>query len=103
MHTEQNITALTITNNEARSRFEAHIGEQTALLEYTCVTGLIVYSHTEVPKNLEGQGIASQLARTALEYARSNDLKVMPLCPYVATYIRRHPEYKALLRAGFSV
>ena len=92
-----------ITNNEDRHRFEAHIGEQTAVLEYTLATGLIVYNHTEVPKNLEGQGIASQLARTALEYAKSNDLKIMPLCPYVATYIRRHPEYKTLLRAGFNV
>ncbi len=94
---------LTITNNKDRHRFEAHIGEQTAVLEYTLATGLIVYNHTEVPKNLEGQGIANQLAHTALEYAKSNDLKIMPLCPYVATYIRRHPEYKALLRAGFNV
>ena len=94
---------LTITNNEARHRFEARIGEQTAVLEYTRATGLIVYNHTEVPKNLEGQGIASQLAKTALEFAREHELQVMPLCPYVATYMRRHPEYKELLRPGFHV
>lgn len=98
-----NPEALNITNNEARHRFEAHIGGQTAVLEYTLATSLIVYNHTEVPKTLEGQGIASQLAKTALEYAREHDLKIMPLCPYVATYIRRHPEYKALLRPGFNV
>ena len=94
---------LNIINNEDRHRFEAHIGGQTAVLEYTLATGLVVYNHTKVPKNLEGQGIATQLAHTALEYAKSNDLQIMPLCPYVATYIRRHPEYKALLRAGFNV
>ena len=94
---------LNITNNEARHRFEARVDEQTAVLEYTLATGLIVYNHTEVPKNLEGQGIATQLAHAALEYAKSNDLKIMPLCPYVASYIRRHPEYKTLLRAGFNV
>ncbi|MGB3850513.1 MAG: GNAT family N-acetyltransferase [Tunicatimonas sp.] len=94
---------LDIVNNEARHRFEARVGEQLAVLEYTLATGLIVYNHTEVPKTLEGQGIAGQLAKTALEFAQANELKIMPLCPYVATYIRRHPEYKALLRPGFNV
>ncbi len=59
---------MNITNNEARHRFEAHVGEQTAVLEYTLATGLIVCNHTEVPKTLEGQGIASQLAQTAAPY-----------------------------------
>jgi predicted GNAT family acetyltransferase len=95
--------ALNIINNENRHRFEARIGEQLAVLEYTRATGLIVYNHTEVPKGLEGRGIASQLAKTALDFAQASELKVMPLCPYVATYIRRHPEYKALLRPGFNV
>ena len=94
---------LTIQNNEAKHRFETHIGEQTAVLEYTLATGLIVYNHTEVPPDLEGQGIASQLAKTALAYAKEHDLQIMPLCPYVAAYIRRHPEYKPLVRPGFNV
>ena len=97
------MTDLTIENNEAKHRFETHIGDQLAVLEYTRATGLIVYNHTEVPENLEGQGIASQLAKVALDFARDNELKVMPLCPYVAAYIRRHPEYKELLRPGFNV
>lgn len=94
---------LTIQNNEAEHRFETHVGEQTAVLEYTRATNLIVYNHTEVPEALKGQGIASQLAKTALEYARDNHLKVMPLCPYVAAYIRHHPEYKELVQPGFNV
>ena len=98
-----NASDLTIENNEDRHRFEARIGEQIAVLEYTRATGLIVYNHTEVPRNLEGQGIASQLAEAALEFARNEGLKIMPLCPYVASYIRRHPEYKELLRPGFNV
>ncbi len=94
---------ITVENNEDRHRFEAHTGEDTAVLEYTLATNLIVYNHTEVPKHLEGQGIASQMAKVALEYAKEHNLKIMPLCPYVAAYIRRHPEYKSLLRAGFNV
>ena len=92
-----------ITNNEDKHRFEARIGSDTAVLEYTLASHIIVYNHTEVPKHLEGQGIASQMARVALEYAKENELQIMPLCPYVASYIRRHPEYKALLRPGFNV
>ena len=95
--------ALNIVNNEAKHRFEVKIGEQTAVLEYTRATGLIVYNHTEVPRDLAGQGIASQLAKTALDFARDNNLEVMPLCPYVAVYIRRHPEYRDVLRRGFNV
>ncbi len=95
--------ALNIINNEAKHRFEAEVGGQTAVLEYTRATGLMVYNHTEVPRDLEGQGIASQLAKTALDFARENALEVMPLCPYVAAYIRRHPEYRDVLRRGFNV
>ena len=94
---------LTIQNNEAKHRFETHIGDQVAVLEYTLAKGLIVYNHTEVPEALEGQGIASRLAKEALDYAKQHELKVMPLCPYVAAYIRRHPEYRELVRAGFNV
>ena len=101
--TSVNPNALNITNNEAKHRFETQIGSQVAVLEYTRATGLIVYNHTEVPRELKGQGIASQLAKTALEFARSNELDVMPLCPYVAAYIRRHPEYRDVLRRGFNV
>lgn len=93
----------TITNNEAKKRFEARVNQHTAVLEYILTKQEIVYTHTEVPKNLEGQGIASHLAKTALEYARDHDLKVMPLCPYMATYMRRHPEYRSLLRPGFNL
>ena len=90
---------LEVQNNEDRHRFETHVGEQVAYLEYMLAKEQIVYTHTEVPENLEGQGIASRLAQTALEYAQEKQLKVLPLCPY----IRRHPEYKPLLRPGINV
>jgi uncharacterized protein len=58
---------------------------------------LIVFLHTEVPKAIEGHGVAGKLARAALEYARDEGLGVIARCPFVAAYVRRHPEYQALL------
>ena len=58
-----------------------------------------IASHTGVPFALEGRGIASRLARAALEYARAHELKVVPLCSFVAGYIQKHPEYKDLLES----
>ena len=57
----------------------------------------IIFLHTSVPPALEGHGIANKLARTALEDARANGLMVVPECPFVASYIRRHQEYLDLV------
>jgi predicted GNAT family acetyltransferase len=59
--------------------------------------GRISFLHTYVPPELEGRGIAGQLARYALEHARANRLAVVPHCPYVRAYIDRHPEYQDLV------
>ena len=62
----------------------------------TCVVGRSS-THTVVPLALEGHGIAGRLARAALDYARDRGLSVVPLCPYVADYIGKHPEYEDLV------
>jgi hypothetical protein len=54
--------------------------------------------HTEVPKALEGRGIGSGLIRGVLDAARSEGLKVKPVCPFAKAYIERHPEYADLLQ-----
>lgn len=59
----------------------------------------IVFAHTEVPEELEGRGIASRLAKAALEFAKSKELAVIPLCPFVKSYIQRHPEYQPLVKS----
>jgi hypothetical protein len=73
----------------------------TAELTYTIAGSQIILKHTEVPKALRGGGIAGKLAHAALEYARSNDLKVIPICPYVIAYLTRHPEYQKLVQGKF--
>jgi predicted GNAT family acetyltransferase len=57
----------------------------------------IVFTHTIVPKAIEGRGVASKLIRAALDSARDQGLKVVAQCPFVAAYMQRHPETRDLL------
>ncbi len=91
------IDDLNVEHNFDARRFEIHYGDQTARLEYYLRGRTIVYTHTAVPLLLEGHGIAGRLAKEALDYARTNGLSVVPLCPYVADYIEKHPEYGDLV------
>ena len=86
-----------VTNNEAEQRYEIHLDNQIAVLEYEREGNQIVFIHTGVPHALERHGLANKLAHTALEDARAAKLTVVPLCPFVAEYIREHREYLPLL------
>jgi predicted GNAT family acetyltransferase len=87
-----------ITHNAEKQRFETNLDEAgLALLEYRRRGEQIIYTHTEVPSASEGHGIASSLAKFALDYARDNHLEVVPLCKFVVAYIRHHPEYLPLV------
>lgn len=59
--------------------------------------GMFELTRTEVPSQLEGKGVGSALARNALDYARDNDLRVVPTCPFIRSYIEKHPEYQDLV------
>ena len=86
-----------IEHNEPAERFEAKVDGQLAVVEYQRQGNTLYFTHTEVPSQFRGQGIAEKLARHALEYARSHQYTVVPMCSYISTYMRRHPEYKTLL------
>jgi predicted GNAT family acetyltransferase len=90
-----------IRNNEDESRFETTVDGHVAFTEYELEEpGNIVFTHTVVPGELSGRGIAGELAKHALDHARGKNLKVVPQCAYIAAYVRRHPEYEDLLAAG---
>jgi len=89
-----------VVHNEEASRFELDIEGQIALLTYRRFPDRIIFDHTEVPKPFEGHGIASRLARSALDFARANHLRVVPLCPFVSGFVRKHAEYQDLLAAS---
>jgi predicted GNAT family acetyltransferase len=87
----------TVIHDEKVGRFEVFESGQMGYLQYEERGNVIDLLHTIVPKQLEGEGVGSALVQAALNYARSANLKVIPTCPFVKTYIERHPEYKNLV------
>jgi predicted GNAT family acetyltransferase len=86
-----------IMNNQAEKRFELKVGDSVAALYYSMFEGKLYFNHTEVPEALQGQGIAGKLVEGALEYARTNHLPIVPMCPYASKFIQRNPQYQNLL------
>ena len=86
-----------IKHNELKNRFETEVEGKIALVDYRVNDGVYVVTHTEVPKELEGRGIAAALTKYLLDYVRENGLKVHPVCPYTKVYIQKHQEYNDLL------
>ena len=90
-----------VRNNEAAQRYEVALDGLLSLLDYERAGDRIVYTHTEVPDALEGRGIGSRLARTALDEARAQNLTVVPRCRFVSAYIQSHPEYLPLVDPAY--
>jgi len=86
-----------ITNNTQNMRFELRLDDQVAFLEYRMKHGNLALMHTEVPAVLEGRGLGSALAKYAFKYAEENKFPVLVYCPFVATFLKRHPEYNKQL------
>lgn len=86
-----------VTDNRAEHEFELEIDGLRAIAAYQLEGDTIVFTHTLVPKKLEGRGVGSKLIRGALDAARDRGLKVVPQCPFVKAYMERHSEYRDLL------
>jgi uncharacterized protein len=97
---ELNLDAVAVTHNEEAHRFEATVGGLRSLLAYRLFPDRIVLHHTEVPPPIEGHGMAAKLTRAALDFARSHHLRVVPLCPYVSSFVRKHREYQDLVSSA---
>ena len=90
-----------VVMNEATSRFEAYLDGETAFTEYVIHDGAMVLPHTVVPPAFEGRGVGSALAKAALGYARNHHHTVKPICPFIAGYIRKHPEWADIVETKF--
>ncbi|HEX8527906.1 GNAT family N-acetyltransferase [Allosphingosinicella sp.] len=88
-----------VTHDMRKRRFELESGGSTGFLTYILKDGAIVFTHTVVPPELEGQGIGSRIVRAGLDHARELGLSVVPQCSFVRTYIDRHSEYRDLVSA----
>jgi len=89
---------VTVTDAPERGRYEAWIdGDVVGYAAYERRGSLIVFTHTEVNEDRQGEGVAGTLARAALDDVRRRGLKAVPRCPYIAGWIRRHPDYVDVL------
>jgi len=92
-----------VDNTEAH-RFEASVkGQLAAYAEYTLPKDAIMFTHTEVMPEFEGKGIGSAIARHVLDAARARQLQVIPVCQFIAGYIRKHPEYVDIVQPASRV
>jgi uncharacterized protein len=97
-----------VTDNPAESRYEVRVGGELAgFVVYHLRGQQISLIHTEVDPRFQGLGLASHLARFGLDDARKRNLAVLPSCPYVRSWIGKHPDYRDLVpedrRAEFGV
>ncbi|BAT60701.1 hypothetical protein GJW-30_1_03250 [Variibacter gotjawalensis] len=86
-----------VVQNNGKSRFELEVEGHTAIAAYTLAGDVITFTHTEVPKELGGKGVGSQLAKGALDSVRAQKLRVIPRCPFIKAYIEKNAEYQDLL------
>ena len=87
-----------VTNNADQHRYEARVdGNLAGWVDYQLTTELVVITHTEVDPSYEGQGIGSALARATLEDVDDQGRKALVICPFITSWIRRHPEYRNVL------
>lgn len=90
---------IVFTSNEAAHRYEAAIdGQLAGYAEYNLLTDAIMFTHTEVLPEFEGKGVGSGIAKHVLGEARTKGLHVIPVCQFIAGYIRKHREYADLVR-----
>ena len=90
--------SVTIHDHLTEFRYEARVdGKLAGTAAYELTDSMITFTHTVVGEGFEGQGVGGALARYALDDARSRGLRVRPLCPFIRSWIGRHPEYADLV------
>ena len=87
---------LEIHHDRATQRFEARVEGVHCVLDYGLAAGVMTITHTMVPPPAGGRGVAGELVRAALEFARGEGLLVRPACSYAAAWMERHPDYAEL-------
>ncbi len=88
-----------ITLDLAQGEFHMQVDGQDCSLGFRLADNTVAIDHVRVPDAVGGRGLAGQLTRHALDWARSNDYRVQPNCPYVRSWIARHPDYADLVEA----
>ncbi|PTX14161.1 hypothetical protein C8N40_1127 [Pontibacter mucosus] len=87
-----------VKDNPARHRYEATVEGKTAFIEYKLLPCVMKVLHTEVPKELEGRGLARTMTQFALKHIEEHNLQLVPLCPYMRSFLKKNPEYQRLVK-----
>ena len=88
---------LPLVKNDVAKQFEMEVNGYTAIIAYQEHHFTITLLHTEVPPELEGKGAATAIIEKTLAYLEKNHFRLIPVCPFVVAYIKRHPEWKMIL------
>ena len=89
-----NLDALEVIHLPEQNRFELRVDGFVAELTYTMHNHQIIFMHTIVPSELEGQGVGGKIVKAGLDYARASGFKIRSMCSFVSVYLKRHPEYQ---------
>lgn len=87
-----------VVDNADEHRFEIRVdGVRAGFADYARRGDLVIFTHTEIDDAYEGRGLGSKLARGALDAVRAAGDPIVPLCPFIAGYVEKHPEYEDLV------
>ena len=88
---------LSVSHNLTGQFFEAMVDGHRCVVDYLLRDGVMTVTHTGVPDEVGGRGIAAELTKYVLDVVKQSGWKLIPACSYTAAYVRRHPEYSHLL------
>lgn len=98
-----NLADTPVKDNAHKHRFELDYADKVAIVEYKKLDDeTLALTHTEVDPSLEGQGVGSHLVKGVLEYVDHNNLRIVPVCPFIVTYLKRHPDWSRLVSTSYS-
>jgi uncharacterized protein len=95
---QEEIKDIPLNHNREEQTFEMNINGNIALIGYSEDGDTYILEHTEVPEALEGKGIASILVVKTLNYIEAEGKKIIARCPFVVSYLKRHPEWNRLVK-----
>src|SRR3954469_5660500 len=86
--------------NDAMRRLELEVEGSIAFIDYKLLRDKLFLIHTEVPPALKGKGAGNAIVQKALQYAKDNNYKIVPICPFVQSYLKRHKEWNDIVASN---
>ncbi len=93
--------AIPLVKNKEKKRFEIDVNGKYAFINYGEFGNQIALVHTETDPELAGTGAAVAVVEKTLQYLETNSISLLPFCPYVFAYIKKHPEWKRIVSPKF--